>query len=121
MDRSLLGRIFCAFVMLSFLAVPVLAEATNPVETTCDSGNKVVDLACQVKNTVIALGPLVSIVLIVLAGITFAIARFGLPAETRGRYENLAVAMFIGGIICAVVVGGAGVIYDVFSQLLVPG
>lgn len=77
----------------------------------------IVDVVVEIKQTLMALGPVVAVILVVLGGITYGLAQVQ-PSEKRGQWQSLAVGMVVGGIIVAAVVGAADIIATNSSNLL---
>ncbi|PIT84052.1 hypothetical protein COU37_05340 [Candidatus Micrarchaeota archaeon CG10_big_fil_rev_8_21_14_0_10_45_29] len=69
----------------------------------------IVSLVESIKSTLLSLGPNVSVILIVLGGLTYGLAQTQ-PAHTRGKWQSLAIGIIIGGIIVAAVTGAAEMI-----------
>ena len=65
------------------------------------------------------IAPIISIILLVLGGITYGVAQTQ-PAEVRGKWQTAAISMFVGGVIVAVVAGAASIIQSTSSGLLKP-
>ncbi|MBD3210669.1 hypothetical protein GF318_04785 [Candidatus Micrarchaeota archaeon] len=65
------------------------------------------------------IAPIISIILIVLGGITYGLAQ-AQPADMRGKWQTAAVSMLIGGVIIAVITGAADIIQTTSSQALQP-
>lgn len=53
----------------------------------------------------------ISLILIMLGGITYGIAQTQ-PAERRGKWESAAFGMFIGGLVVAAILGASEIIRD---------
>lgn len=58
------------------------------------------------KSTLLNLGPGISVILIVLGGITYGLAQTQ-PAQMRGKWQSTAAGMIVGGIIVAAITGAA--------------
>ena len=76
-------------------------------------------LASNIEQFLLAIGPVISIILIVLGGIVYGLAQTQ-PADMRGKWQTAAISMFIGGIIIAVVTGAADLIQSTSAGLLKP-
>jgi len=76
-------------------------------------------LASGVASFLLTIGPVISIILIVLGGIMYGIAQTQ-PGEMRGKWQTAAISMFLGGIIIAVITGAASLIQTTSSGLLKP-
>ncbi len=62
-------------------------------------------------------GTTISVLLIILGGIMYGIAQLQ-PGETRGKWQNISIGVFLGGIIIAAIIGAASVIQEISSNLL---
>ncbi|MCD6549326.1 hypothetical protein J7K41_01285 [Candidatus Micrarchaeota archaeon] len=69
-------------------------------------------LILDIKNSLANIGAALSLILIILGGIVYGISQ-GMPAETRGKWQSMAVGLIIGGIIMAAIVGSAEVIRNI--------
>ena len=69
----------------------------------------IVGIVEGIEQTLLALGPAVSVILIVLGAITYGLAQTQ-PAENRGKWQSMAMGMVVGGIIVAALTGAAQVI-----------
>jgi hypothetical protein len=76
-------------------------------------------LASNVASLLTALAPIISLILIILGGITYGIAQTQ-PAETRGKWQTAAISMVIGGLIVGAIAGAATFIQEQSSGLLKP-
>lgn len=79
-----------------------------------------IELQQVLSNIYLALkdmAPIISLILIVLAGIVYGLS-VTQPAEARGRWQQMAIGMFIGGIIIAAIVGAAETIKSISLNLL---
>ncbi|MDD5022857.1 MAG: hypothetical protein PHU63_01685 [Candidatus ainarchaeum sp.] len=74
-------------------------------------------LLTSISLSLMNIGPTLSLILILLAGIMYALAQ-AQPPEQRGKWVTWATNLLIGGIVLAVIVGGATVIRDISSQAL---
>ena len=63
------------------------------------------------------IAPVISIILIILGGITYGLAQTQ-PADSRGKWQNAAVNLVIGGVIIGAIVGAAGIIQGASENLL---
>ena len=61
--------------------------------------------------------PTVSIILIILGGLTYGLAQMR-PPESRGKWQTTAINLVIGGIIIGAIVGAAGLIQETSENLL---
>jgi hypothetical protein len=69
------------------------------------------------QGTLSAIGPMISIILIILGGILYGVSHTQ-PSEMRGKWQAAAIGMIIGGVIVAAVVGAATLIRDSSMKLL---
>ncbi len=76
-------------------------------------------LASSVAQFLLTIGPVISIILIVLGGITYGLSQTQ-PADMRGKWQTAAISMFIGGVIIAVITGAATLIQTTSAGLLKP-
>jgi len=76
-------------------------------------------LASNIEQFLLAIGPVISIILIVLGGIVYGLAQTQ-PADMRGKWQTAAISMFIGGVIIAVVTGTADLIQATSAAALKP-
>ena len=76
-------------------------------------------VASNIASFLSNIAPIISIILIILGGITYGLAQ-AQPADMRGKWQTAAISMFVGGIIIAVVAGAAELIQGTASQTLTP-
>ncbi|HIH22855.1 TPA: hypothetical protein HA238_03950 [Candidatus Micrarchaeota archaeon] len=74
-------------------------------------------LLTGISTTLKSVGGILSLILIVLAGIVYGLSNTQ-PAEVRGKWQTVAVGLFVGGMIMAAVVMSAGAIQEESSKLL---
>ena len=74
-------------------------------------------LLTSISDLLTTIGPTISLIMLLLAGIVYAFAQMQ-PPESRGKWITTAMGLFVGGIIVAAVVGGATIIRDTSMQLL---
>ncbi|MDO8554840.1 MAG: hypothetical protein Q7S22_08575 [Candidatus Micrarchaeota archaeon] len=55
------------------------------------------------------IAPTLSIILIILSGIVYGLAQ-SQPPEVRGKWQNTAISIFVGGVIVAAIAGAATLI-----------
>ena len=65
------------------------------------------------------IAPIISLILILLGGITYGLAQTQ-PPETRGKWQTAGISMFVGGLIVGAVAAGAGWIQEQSTTLLKP-
>jgi hypothetical protein len=83
---------------------------SNPRNTVCGSTGNIIDFTCNMMKALLELGPMVSILALVLAGLVYVYASVFVTADQRGRYHTLATNLALGAIVLAAIVGGAGLI-----------
>jgi hypothetical protein len=76
-----------------------------------------VDLLTSIASTLKSVGGVLSLILIVLAGITYGMSMMQ-PAENRGKWQTIAMGMFIGGVIMAAITVAAPAIQEQSGKLL---
>lgn len=77
----------------------------------------ILDTLTGVENTLLAIGPIVSVILIVLGGLAYGLAQTQ-PSDQRGKYITTAYALIIGGIVVAAITGAASLIASNSATLL---
>jgi len=75
------------------------------------------DVVESVKDGLLNLGPSLAIILIVLGGIVYGLS-YVQPANVRGKWQSLAMGIFVGGVIIAAIVGAAELIAQSSLTLL---
>ncbi len=60
-----------------------------------------------------------SLLLIILAGIVYGVSQT-MPPDSRGKWVNTAIGLFVGGIVIAMVLGAAGMIRSLAYESLQP-
>ncbi|MFH1095682.1 MAG: hypothetical protein V1728_05690 [Candidatus Micrarchaeota archaeon] len=71
------------------------------------------------KTTLLALGPSVSVILIVLGGLLYGVSQTQ-PAQMRGKWQSTAAGLIVGGVIVAVITAAAQTIAQSASTVLLP-
>lgn len=71
----------------------------------------------SIRGVLESIAPMLSIILIILAGIVYGLAQMQ-PPDTRGKWQNTAVGLFVGGIIIAAIAGAAALISESSQTLL---
>jgi hypothetical protein len=71
----------------------------------------------QIATFLQTIAPTLSIILVVLGGIAYGVAQTQ-PPEIRGKWQNTALGIIVGGIIVAMIAGAASVIQETSSNLL---
>ncbi len=77
----------------------------------------VVDTLTGIQNTLLQIGPIVSVILIVLGGLAYGLAQTQ-PSDQRGKYITTAYALLAGGIVVAAITGAATLIAGSSANLL---
>ena len=77
----------------------------------------VVDTLTGVENSLLQVGPIVSVILIVLGGLAYGFAMTQ-PSDQRGKYVTTAYALIAGGIVVAAITGAATLIAGSSAGLL---
>jgi len=77
----------------------------------------VVDTLTGIQNVLLQIGPLVSVILIVLGGLSYGLAQTQ-PSDQRGKYISTAYALIAGGIVVAAITGAATLIAGQSANLL---
>ncbi len=77
----------------------------------------IVDTLTSVQDTLLQVGPIVSVILIVLGGLSYGIAQTQ-PSDQRGKYITTAYALIAGGIVVAAITGAATLIAQNSANLL---
>jgi len=76
-----------------------------------------VDSLTGVEGTLLQLGPIISVILIVLGGLSYGLAQTQ-PSDQRGKYISTAYALLVGGIVVAAITGAATLIASNSANLL---
>lgn len=74
-------------------------------------------LLLDIQAALYTIGPILSVILIILGGIAYGLAQTQ-PAESRGKWQSVAIGMIIGGIVMAAIIGAATIIRETSSKLL---
>ncbi len=77
----------------------------------------VVDTLTGIENALLQIGPIISVILIVLGGLAYGLAQTQ-PADQRGKYITTAYALIAGGIVVAAITGAATLIAGNSANLL---
>ena len=64
-----------------------------------------------------SVGVQLSLLLIIVGGVVYGLAQLQ-PGDTRGRWQSMAIGLFIGGVLIAAIIGAADVIQTISSNLL---
>ena len=76
-----------------------------------------VDSLTGVEGALLQAGPIISVILIVLGGLSFGLAQTQ-PSDQRGKYITTAYALLAGGIVVAAITGAATLIASNSANLL---
>ena len=76
-----------------------------------------VDSLTGVEGTLLTIGPIISVILIVLGGLSYGLAQ-AQPSDQRGKYITTAYALLAGGIVVAAITGAATLIASSSANLL---
>jgi len=76
-----------------------------------------VDSLSGIEGVLLQLGPIISVILIVLGGLAFGLAQTQ-PSDQRGKYITTAYALIAGGIVVAAITGAATLIASSSANLL---
>ncbi|MCP4647223.1 MAG: hypothetical protein GY852_05710 [bacterium] len=67
-------------------------------------------------ETLKSAGTMISMLLIIVGGLLYGIAQLQ-PGETRGKWQTTGIAIVVGGILIAAILGAADLIQEVSSNL----
>ncbi len=67
-------------------------------------------------ETLKSAGTMISMLLIILGGLLYGFAQLQ-PGETRGKWQTTGIAIVVGGILIAAILGAADLIQEVSSNL----
>jgi hypothetical protein len=73
--------------------------------------------ATNIATFLTNIAPVISLILLVLGGIVYGLAQ-AQPPETRGKWQNTAISMMIGGVIVAAIAGAATLLVSTSAGLL---
>jgi len=74
-------------------------------------------LLTNISETLKNVGGILSLILIILAGIVYGLSMMQ-PSESRGKWQTIAVGLFVGGVIMAAVVVASAAIQEESGKLL---
>ncbi|MCX6772284.1 MAG: hypothetical protein NTV88_00755 [Candidatus Micrarchaeota archaeon] len=77
----------------------------------------VVETLTSIENILLQIGPIVSVILIVLGGLAYGMAQTQ-PSDQRGKYITTAYALIAGGIVVAAITGAATFIASQSTTLI---
>ena len=67
-------------------------------------------------ETLKSAGTMISMLLIIVGGLLYGIAQLQ-PGETRGKWQTTGIAIVVGGILIAAILGAADLIQEISSNL----
>ena len=67
-------------------------------------------------ETLKSAGIMISMLLIIVGGLLYGVAQLQ-PGETRGKWQTTGIAIFVGGILIAAILGAADLIQEISSNL----
>ena len=76
-----------------------------------------VETMTGIEGVLLQLGPIISVILIVLGGLAYGIAQTQ-PSDQRGKYITTAYALIAGGVVVAAITGAATLIAGSSATLL---
>ena len=76
-------------------------------------------VASNIASFLSSIAPIISLILIILGGITYGLAQTQ-PPDVRGKWQTAAISMVIGGVIVAAMAGAASYIQEQSAGLLKP-
>jgi hypothetical protein len=76
-----------------------------------------VDTLTGIKDVLLQVGPIVSVILIVLGGLAYGLAMTQ-PSDQRGKYITTAYALLAGGIVVGAITGAATLIAGQSADIL---
>ena len=77
----------------------------------------VVDTLTGIEQALLQIGPIVSVILIVLGGLAYGFAQTQ-PSDQRGKYITTAYALIAGGVVVGAITGAANLIAGQSANLL---
>ena len=77
----------------------------------------VVDTLTGIEEALLQIGPIVSVILIVLGGLAYGFAQTQ-PSDQRGKYITTAYALIAGGVVVGAITGAANLIAGQSANLL---
>lgn len=67
-------------------------------------------------ETLKSAGTMISMLLIILGGLIYGISQVQ-PGETRGKWQTTGIAIVVGGVLIAAILGAADLIQEISSNL----
>jgi hypothetical protein len=114
-------KILASIFLMLLMGITGAQTASNSVLTQdCQDDGSFVAFVCNLKETLLMVGPMVSVIGLVVGGVIYVYSIVFVTAEARGRYQTLSMNLVIGAIILAALVGGAVAIYEATSGILIP-
>jgi len=116
---KMMGKSILLLLLLSgvLFAQEEGVDYSDPATTSCDDTG-IVGLACNTMQVLLALGPFLAIIALLLGGMIYIYANIFVTADQRGRYHSLATSLAVGAIILAALVGGAGLIVEGGTKII---
>ena len=74
-------------------------------------------LANNISTFLLGIAPTISLILIVLGGITYGLSYTQTP-DSRGKWQNTGISMIVGGAIVGAIAGAATLIQETSAGLL---
>ena len=105
------GAVFLALILVSPLVFAEDAAEATPTDP------KVVTELQGIQKILAQMGPILSIILIILGGFIYGFAQLQ-PADNRGRFTQIALGFVIGGIVIAAITMGASAIEKFGENIL---
>lgn len=108
------GKLVAVLIVLAALIAPVMAQGTGGNVTV---GRGAVDFLTSMKGTLTEIGPILSAIMFVIAGIIYAFGQLQ-PAESRGRYQAWAMGLIVGGFVVGALSLGADLLAEIAGTFL---
>ena len=113
-------RVFAATLLIIFASAVFCAD-TSPTPGLNDTGKGIgkgtVAFLYNLKDTLTAIGPALSAILFVLAGIIYAFGQLQ-PADARGKYQSWSMGLIVGGFVVGALALGADTLTGIAANLL---
>lgn len=113
-------RVFVAALLVMFAGAVFSADVTPTPsinETGKGIGRGTVAFLYNLKDTLTAIGPALSAILFVLAGIIYAFGQLQ-PADARGKYQSWSMGLIVGGFVVGALALGADTLTNIAANLL---
>lgn len=111
---------FLVLLLAGLVAAQAGADSINyenPAATNC-SGSGFEKFVCELMLSLLKIGPMISVIALVIAGIIYIYANVLVTADQRGKYHSLATSLAVGALILAALVGGAGLLTQAGTSFL---